>query len=119
MAKLIPSLLFATVLREALEAYADAHPKEQPNAMARRNLNWRASASVTRDEAISIMEETCPSYNEFKPSLLRKLPADAMVTLAREGSVCIYVDKVTTATQENMKADEWHPGKTGLRIWWD
>lgn len=88
--------------------------------MGRRNLNWRASAPVTRDEAIAIMQETCPSYNEFKPSLLRKLPADAMVTLAREGSVCIYVDKVSPATAGSLKADEFGGKQGGLcRIWWD
>ncbi len=113
---------FATVRAEALEAYADSTPHDQPNAMTRRNLSWRAPGPVTRDEAIMIMLETCPSYNLFTPSLLKKLPAEAMVTLAREGSVCVYVDKTGTATVRTLKADEWHPNyqQDGLtRIWWD
>lgn len=110
---------FKTVRAEALEAYADAHPVEQSNANARRNLNWRASAAVSPAEAISIMEETCPSYNEFTPELLKQLPSDAKVTLAREGSVCIYVDKVGDATVGNLKADEFDNDGANVRIWWD
>lgn len=110
-----------TIRLEAIEAYADAHPLhgDSPSAMGRRNLHWRASAPVTRDEAIAIMEETCPSYNEFSPKLLRKLPADAMVTLAREGSVCVYVDKAGTASVKSLKADEFDNDGTNVRIWWD
>lgn len=116
--------VFQTIRREALEAYADAHPSDQPNAMTRRKLAWRASAPVSRDEAIAIMQETCPSYNEFAPSLLKKLPADAKVTLAREGSVCVYVDKTGTATARTLKADEFThddnlPVYAETRIWWD
>ncbi len=110
---------FATVRAEALEAYADSTTHEQPNAMSRRNLDWRASAPVTREEAIAIMQETCPSYNLFQPKLLRKLSADAMVVLAREGSVCVYVDKVGAATAMTMKADEWSRKLGETRIWWD
>jgi hypothetical protein len=115
----IPSPSFDLVRYAAAQAYADAAPNPTNDAMSRRNLNWRASAPVTRDEAISIMQETCPSYNEFEPNLLKKLPANASVTLAREGSVCIYVDKVGAATAKNMKADEWHAKDGEVRIWWD
>jgi hypothetical protein len=108
---------------ETLEAYADSHlaltQAQEQEAYRRRNLNWRASAPVTRDEAISIMQETCPSYKEFEPNLLKKLPANASVILAREGSVCIYVDKVGAATVKNMKADEWSIKDGLVRIWWD
>ncbi len=117
---------FDIIRREALEAYADSHPKltqgQMSSAMARRKLDWRASAPVTRDEAIVIMTEICPSYNEFSPGCLLKLPKSAMVTLAREGSVCVYADQTGTGTVKSMKADEWHPNyrQDGLtRIWWD
>ena len=114
-----PSPFFVGVRLTALEAYADAHPVESPDAYKRRKLDWRAVAPVTRDEAIAIMQETCPSYNKFAPKVLRKLPADAMVTLARESSVCVYVDKVGRATAKNMKADEFSKGELDTRIWWD
>lgn len=112
---------FAAVRLEALEAYADAHPVNQPNAYTRRKLDWRASASVSRDQAIAIMRETCPSYNLFEPSLLRKLPADARVTLAREGSVCVYTDKIGSASirAKDLKADEFSHQNGETRIWWD
>ena len=115
----VPAIV-ASVRREALEAYADSHPQAIEATMySRRKLDWRAPASVSRDEAIAIMRETCPSYNEFAPDLLKKLPADARVTLAREGSVCVYVDKTGTATAHTLKADEFNSKGNETRIWWD
>jgi len=84
-----------------------------------RKLNFRASAPVTRDEAAEIMAAACPGgYNEFKASLIKKLPPESMVTLAREGSPCIYVAGTITKIP-GMKADEWHNEKGETRIWWD
>lgn len=121
MSKTTTLSAFYLVRAEALEAYADAHPVEQPNAYSRRKLDWRASTSVSRDEAIAIMTETCPSYNEFSPKVLRKLPASARVTLAREGSVCVYVDRIGSASlnARDLKADEFSHANGETRIWWD
>jgi hypothetical protein len=110
-----------------------------------RNLNFRASVAVTPLEATQIMcaalecEPNVGGYNAFQPDALIHLPNDAQVTLAREGSVCIYftsrmpVNPIRLA--EPMKADEFDvesvttktfrdPRKpadvlTEYRVWWD
>lgn len=110
------------VLAETLLAYADASGKHSDaDGYRLRNLNFRASAAVSRDEAIAIMREACPSYNEFKPSILRGLPPDARVTLAREGSVCVYVAGALYFKTSDFKADEsGYNADTGeSRLWWD
>jgi len=89
------ALLSSPLAVSILTAYADCHCAEHDynDAIAQRNLNFRAADPVTRDEAVAIMREALAhgSYNEFKPSLLELLPTDAQVTIAREGSVCVYV----------------------------
>lgn len=114
-----------------------------------RNLRFRASQAVNRDTAIAIMEKACPGYNNFEPSLLKFLPDDCEITLAREGSVCIYVrkgrkrlpKKKLMANEYDLMekttfGDQWHSpsndptNKYGpktnyggfegeVRIWWD
>lgn len=95
-----------TVYDEVLTAYADANNLGNPGP---RNLKFRASQPVTPAEAQAIMETACPGYNLFTPSLLGLLPDDCMVTLAREGSVCIYVRKgrKKLPTARKLKADEY------------
>eukprot|EP01129_Flabellula_baltica_P004276 TRINITY_DN1474_c0_g1_i1.p1 TRINITY_DN1474_c0_g1~~TRINITY_DN1474_c0_g1_i1.p1 ORF type:complete len:135 (-),score=26.44 TRINITY_DN1474_c0_g1_i1:31-435(-) len=69
------------VLEEVKEAYSNESP----------NLSFLSSQPVTRDEAIAIMEEAVPGYNDFQPELLRHLNEDSTLYIAREGSVCVYV----------------------------
>ncbi len=115
-------------------------------AMEVRNLGFRASESVTPEIARAIMDKVCPGYNEFESSLLSLLPDDCGVVLAREGSVCIYVQKgkKPIPSRTKLKANEYnvleetaynvreyckggHPDrptpcggfKGELRIWWD
>ena len=103
-------------------AYADCHMED---GMAERNLNFRASEVVTRDEAIDIMGRwIAGGYNEFKAKLLRNLPTEAMVTIARECSVCIYVTipggvALTEDIADAMKADEFSETDGEYRLWWD
>jgi hypothetical protein len=104
-----------------MQAYADAHgdrPFSETESI--RNLDFRAHAPVIRDDAVAIMREACPGYNEFKPDLLNLLPVKAQVLLAREGSVCIYVSGELPANPL-MLADEWnyYPESDQTRIWWD
>jgi hypothetical protein len=67
-------------------------------------------------------------YNDFKASLLKKLPEDTSLLLAREGSPCIYC--FTDPGQKlvgRMKADEYGENSSPnlkhqlhtVRIWWD
>jgi len=107
------------VEREAIEAYCDCNsnlPWEE--TAKRRNLNFKASESVSVLEAVKIMKKAVESYNKFEPDLLTYLPKGSQVTIAREASVCIYV---TPALKEikAMGADEWNTDGNETRIWWD
>ena len=109
-----------TVEIDTRRAYADAHGNN-PNAYVLRNLNFRADKAVSRDEAVAIMAKAMPhGYNEFDAKLLLLLPAFAHVTLARENSVCIYLEGKVNEIPA-MKADEWDydPEKNETRVWWD
>lgn len=116
-------------------------------AMENRNLGFRASKAVSPKMAAAIMEKVCPGYNGFEPKYIAMLPADCKVVLAREGSVCIYVQKgkiklptrtklhaseYDTETSDVYGNDELHAGgynkdhptpyggfKGEVRIWWD
>lgn len=132
-----------TILQEVATAYCDSN--DQPDPKMKRNLHFRASQGCSPEMAEAIMEEVCPEYNLFKARFLGLLPSDCTVTLAREGSVCIYVRKGETKipTRSKLKADEYnvlsedtfgkdhyaaannsdksdYGGYKGeLRIWWD
>ena len=118
----MPRKIATAIARAVRKAYADCvgEPND-PKAMSTRNLNFRASQDVSRDEAIAIMSEAVPDgYNEFHAQLLALLPEDARITIAREGSVCIYV-KGDDLVDENLLFDEIHydPQSNETRIWWD
>ena len=111
---LIPS----THYDEVLLAYSDCHERE---GYGERNLNFKATQKVSRDTAVDIMTIAVPhGYNEFKASHLQKLPGNAVITIAREYSVCIYVEGQVKRVP-GMKADEWSydPATNETRIWWD
>lgn len=130
------------VLAATKRAYGDS--KYFPNTIAgqlastkaykTRNLNFRASAPVSVTDAVEIMRVALcvPSadteaYNNFKPNHLALLPVGSKVTLAREGSVCIYVKLPDGYSRFNdivarnrMRVDEFHPQADGtVRLWWD
>jgi len=96
-----------------------------------RILHFRASEAVPVDEAVKIMALALDckphegGYNDFKPNCLKKLPKHSQVTLAREGSVCVYVTTSTENINEEqlrvkLGADECDilNGFT-IRVWWD
>lgn len=107
-------------------AYADCHMSDFEKASKIRNLNFKSSVKITVKEAIRIFTDMDKNftYNEFSPSLLKHLGEDTLITVAREGSVCVYVhaEQLVNTSQklrEIMKADEFG-GKAGqFRIWWD
>lgn len=128
------------VLSATKRAYGDSQQfpntiegrlKEQ-KAYKSRNLNFRAPASVSVFDAIEIMRialcvpvSTVDAYNNFRPGYLGMLPTGTKVTLAREGSVCVYVTlpegmTIDARTQRAMMVDEFHPQSDGtIRLWWD
>lgn len=104
------------VFSEVRKAYSDCWSiKNYHN----RNLNFKASAPVSVPEAIKFLKSSNPGgYNAFDADILGELPAGAMVTIAREGSVCIYVegkcDKLRTADEH-----DYNPSTNQTRMWWD
>ena len=124
------------IYAEVAEAYFDSVYPEKPwkEVDSHRNLDFRASDSVDRDTAIAILKEIVPSYNAFYPKLLEALPADCQITIAREGSVCLYVKGLEKSMWAipALECDEWayydwdrenccgHMAFKGeTRIWWD
>jgi hypothetical protein len=125
-----------TVQDEVRQAYLDCWShRDFMEVESLRNLQFRASDFVSRDEAVAILSDVMDGYNNFEPKLLLKLPEDCKVVIAREGSVCVYVDcKVSGKLARSMKVDENNfvdeerpyaaaiPGYStvGLtRLWWD
>lgn len=89
-----------------------------------RDLNFQASEKVNVEDAVQIMckaldvPEDTEGYNCFKPSLLRLLPEDSKIILAREGSVCVYVEGKVEYTPK-LECDEFSFDDGYTRIWWD
>ena len=99
-----------------------------------RNLQFKAAGSMTIADAVKTMtlaldvkNATDEGYNEFRPSFFRLLPKGTLITLAREGSVCAYIELPGAITEEkqkelikNMSIDEWDVRADGsIRLWWD
>jgi len=112
-----------TVEQEVRRAYSDCTNSNFEEAVKTRNLDFKASEPVSRTEASRIMGLAIPNgYNEFTTANLRHLPADSMIQIAREGSVCIYVagkldGKIATAL--NCDEFDYEPTTNQTRIWWD
>ena len=133
MATVQESIDMATVSREVAEAYADCwdyHSKGVFDSQAwqavsvRRSLDFLASKWLARDEAQWVMQQWVKDYNGFQPDLLARLPAKALIRIAREGSVAIYVRNVARLpTARRMEADEKFAadllGVICVRYWWD
>ena len=114
--------LSSAILGEVLAAYRDCDilaPRSV--AMNERNLHFLASSPVPRDEAIAIMRTAIGrNYNNFHADLLKLLPANAKVTLAREYSVCVYVGgKIRKNPRLEYSEFDYDPKSGMTRIWWD
>lgn len=129
--------------REVCVAYADCSEDYFENSLKIRNLRFRARQAVDPKMAQEIMERACPYYNKFEAEFLGLFPDDCKIVLAREGSVCIYVQpgEKKLPTINSLHADEYdvmeqttygdkHHGlseqksnyggyKNEVRIWWD
>jgi hypothetical protein len=119
------------VSEEVKRAYSDLWMDNHKEAYKIRSLGFRASEPVSKDETIRIFNKYVPrGYNEFCSELLENLPDDSKVTIAREGSVCIYVSseelnnkssKMQDLLYRVLQADEFHFNEDSgeYRIWWD
>jgi hypothetical protein len=115
---------FEQVKSEVTLAYIDCNINIKilsEHAKEIRNLDFRASACVSPEEAFNILTDAgVDSYNGFDVDVLKKLPKESRIRIAREGSVCLYVEGDGLPSKEELVADEydeWEPGVT--RIWWD
>lgn len=113
--------------REVMEAYCDCGDLPFEQTVKRRNLNFRSSVWLTPEEAQKIMNVAVPNgYNAFEAQLIGALPGTVKVQIAREGSVCLYVD-TTGARPDEMKAAlaVMQPDESDMeiediwRLWWD
>ena len=125
-----PAQKVRSVECETARAYCDCHsvkPWGEGNenvANSQRSLNFRASVSIPRDEAVRILRKYVKGYNEFKPALLLQLPETCSIRIAREGSVCVYVESAEVLDVDKMKVDEFHRVDDYgtfcvYRLWWD
>jgi len=111
------------LVEEIKTAYAD-HVLGYEKGKGIRNLDFRASQSTSPSEACEILKEALGKdfgYNEFHPNLLLHFPEDCKVTLAREGSVCIYVKTGAKKLPQAgvVMADEMDKLGNEIRCWWD
>lgn len=112
-----------SVEEEVSEAYADCHLESECEGNRRRNLRFIASESVSKDEAIRIIEAYIVGYNDFESNQLSFLPEDSQIFIARESSVCLYIkgDITKQIRRKDMRFDEcdYKPEKDQTRLWWD
>lgn len=109
-----------TIETEILQAYADCHMDWEIGSKI-RNLNFRASQAVDPKTAKAILEKAMNGYNSFTPDLLDLFPEDCQITIAREGSVCLYVKpgKKKLPKGKEINADEIDKYGEEIRFWWD
>jgi len=106
---------------EVEAAYSDCNN----NSNESRNLNYFCESAVNPKQAVKIMESALGngSYNSFHPSLLLGFPSDSKIHIAREGSVCIYVENninVMIKHVEDFGMNYSHGKFENLsRYWWD
>lgn len=117
------------VYQEVKNAYADCWLNWVEGSKL-RNLDFRASESVSKAEAKDIFSRYVPGgYNAFASELIDHLPEDSEITIAREGSVCIYVRSQELNASDHMQklvasaldCDEfsYDADANEYRIWWD
>jgi len=123
---------FRTVYADAL--ITDFSEAEWAKVARKRRLTWQSEQRLSLADAFRCYNQMADTYNEFRPSLLRRLlkafPDDGIeVTAAREYSVAVYLhvpdvgdlrERVHRFADERLKADvvAWtEPGV--LRCWWD
>ena len=119
----------ANVEQEVMVAYTDCWMDNFEEAEKKRKLDFKASQPVDVATAVRIMTKAIPGgYNEFNAELISRLGEIIDVEgiwLARESSVCIYVDcdepnaEEIEMIVEELRADEVDYYADQLRIWWD
>ncbi len=119
---------YAVAKHRLLKAYSDCHTRHRSSLIPDRNLDFCCPVTVSRDEAQRLLRRYVPGYNAFQPKRLQALPSDCRVRLAREGSVCLYVETETLLQESAMRRalecdrcdlyQTWNGTRT-YRLWWD
>lgn len=108
---------YELVLAEVMKAYADCHMSWERGAKL-RNLDFRASMPVPAPVAAEIMKKAVPDgYNAFSAQILSKI--DGEVVIAREGSVCVYVQNGAYIPKPLMEDERSVTENGETRLWWD
>jgi len=117
----LAGLLTESINEAVKEVNLGKDPKSFAKAYDGSNTMWKNTTMFSKTDAMNIMKQALPDgYNDFTPQLIDKLPADAKIQIAREGSVCLYVKTTTKLSKASLKADELDQVEPGLyRIWWD
>lgn len=118
--------LSSRVAERVIEAYSDSFDDVE----AQRNLNYFEKTPVTGPQLIEIMSKVVVGYNAFDGTkstrqVVSVFGDDAAYHIAREGSVCIYIDvtdgNLWLRNISKIKADEilYDGTKKMFRVWWD
>ena len=128
---MLDKVKFEAVKEEVKLAYADCNGNRKcDSGYDKRNLNYFCQTAVSPSEAVKIMKAALAefkseeySYNDFRVKALNDFPKDAKIHIARESSVCVYVeDNVNVFIKY---ADEFSVNNTKgdfknlSRYWWD
>lgn len=118
------NLQVADVIYSILQAYSDCCDID-----GERDLGFKASMALDAETASSVLAVAVPDgYNAFDSSVFAEVVEafpKATFTIAREGSVCVYVNLGTRVwlsrgVQPFLKVDELSVETDGtLRLWWD
>lgn len=112
---------YTKVLSDMLNAYSDCNSQ----STRPRTLDFKSELPVNTVEAYHIMTKSLKdingTYNDFNVELLKLLPENSEIYLAREGSVCIYVSGKLDIHKSKLKANEfnYYENINQTRIWWD
>ena len=103
-------------------------PKEHPEINMTAFHQWICNVPHSVEETVAIMKETCPYYNNFHVfwlDIYAEELQNARIYIAREGSVCMYIDGIEGDEQaisvlKQLCADEIDVISSGqYRVWWD
>lgn len=109
-------------------AYSDWHSHHDGAHIPGRNLHFCSPVTVGLADARRLLNRYVPGYNRFEPKRLKTLPSACRVRVAREGSVCLYVETTevldAVQTTRDLRCNEFDLCQVlgsvrTYRLWWD
>ena len=123
-----PTVAYYISVKLLAAAYSDCHEHHANGYIPQRNLDFCCPVTIGLVEATRLLRRYVPGYNSFNPALLKLLPPRCRVRLAREGSVCLYVETRAPldakTLRQRMGCDAFdlyqQLGQTRVyRLWWN